>query len=153
VYCINIKFSVICNDTRTKYFRALLLLTVKWNQQFPLYSRLHGFKPGFYKYFSCSIAWLLEGDCGISFSLLFRNKIVLAMKTHGESGGKAPLILKLCSNWRGVRLEAPAALPLGENSVARGVGGLTATLGVRKTRKISDLCRESNSVTIFNKLP
>jgi hypothetical protein len=34
----------------------------------------------------------VEGDYGIAFSLflLFRNKIVLAMKTRGESGGKAP---------------------------------------------------------------
>ena len=64
----------------------MLLLTAKWNQQVPLHSRLHGFKPGCYRYFSSSVPWLVDGDDGIAFSLflLFRNKIVLAMKTLGK---------------------------------------------------------------------
>jgi hypothetical protein len=86
VYCIDIKFCVMCIDTRIKYLRDLLLLTAKWNQQFPLPSRLHGFKPECYIYFSASVPWLVEGDYGIAFSLflLFRNKIVLAMRHMGR---------------------------------------------------------------------
>jgi hypothetical protein len=44
--------------------------------------------------------WKVFYDIAFSLFLLFRNKIVLAMKTRGESGVKAPLILKLCGSWR-----------------------------------------------------
>ena len=104
VYCVFIKFSVICRDARIKHLMDLLLLTAKLNQQFPVPARLYGFKPRCYKHFSACFSWFVEGNYAIAFSLLLRNKIVHSMMIHGESWGMAPLILKLCTNWRWVRL-------------------------------------------------